>query len=156
MTMKDLIGILNRLVETSKDGEYGFRTSAEHLRRMETRQLFMARAEECRRAASELQAMVAELGGSAEDGGTTTGALHRGWVAVKSKLAGYTDLAILEEAERGEDVAMARYREALEDPQLTPAARLLVERQYEGVKRNHMQVRTLRDRERATAQATGT
>lgn len=156
MTMKDLIGILNRLVETSKDGEYGFRTSAEHLCRMETRQLFMARAEECRRAASELQAMVAELGGSAEDGGTTTGALHRGWVAVKSKLAGYTDLAILEEAERGEDVAMARYREALEDPQLTPAARLLVERQYEGVKRNHMQVRTLRDRERATAQATGT
>jgi uncharacterized protein (TIGR02284 family) len=153
MSNKDLIGILNRLVETSKDGEFGFRTSAEHLRRAETRQLFVARAEECRRAAAELQAMVIELGGTAEEGGTATGALHRGWVAVKSKLAGYTDLAILEEAERGEDVALARYREALDDPQLTSAARMLVERQYEGVKRNHAQVRTLRDRERVTASA---
>lgn len=153
MDNKDLIGILNRLVETSKDGEFGFRTSAEHLRRAEIKQLFVTRAEECRRAAAELQALVTELGGTAEEGGSTTGAIHRGWVAVKSKLAGYTDLAILEEAERGEDVALARYREALEDHRLMPSARLVVERQYEGVKRNHAQVRTLRDRERAAAGA---
>jgi uncharacterized protein (TIGR02284 family) len=147
MSNKDVIGILNRLIETSKDGEYGFRTAAEHLHSMETKRLFTTRAEECRRAAGELQALVMELGGSAEEGGTATGAIHRGWVAVKSKLAGYTDLAILEEAERGEDVAMARYRSAL-DENLPLSARTLVQRQFEGVQRNHGLVRALRDQER--------
>jgi len=147
MANKDVIGILNRLVETSKDGEYGFGTAAEHLRSMETKRLFTTRAEECRRAAGELQSLVVELGGAAEEGGTATGAIHRGWVAVKSKLAGYTDLAILEEAERGEDIALAKYRVALEES-LPLTARALVQRQYEGVQRNHGQVRALRDQER--------
>ncbi len=147
MANKDVIGILNRLVETSKDGEYGFRTAAEHLQSIETKRLFNARAEECRRAAGELQALVMELGGSAEEGGTATGALHRGWVAVKSTLSGYNDLAILEEAERGEDVALSRYQDALEES-LPLSVRALVQRQFEGVHRNHRLVRDLRDQER--------
>ena len=147
MANKDTIGILNRLVETSKDGEYGFRMAAEHLLSMETKRLFNARAEECRRAAGELQALVMELGGSAEEGGSATGAIHRGWVAVKNKLAGYTDLAILEEAERGEDIALARYRDALEES-LPLSVRALVQRQFGGAQRNHGLVRALRDQER--------
>lgn len=150
MDHKDIINTLNRLIETSKDGEYGFRTTAEHMKDPELRRLFMTRAEECRQAAAELQTLVMQHGGSAEDGGSASGALHRGWVAVKSKLSGYTDLAMLEESERGEDVALQRYRDALE--QALPAAlRAVVERQYEGVKRNHAQVRALRDNERAKA-----
>lgn len=147
MANKDVIGILNRLIETSKDGEYGFRIAAEHLHSMETKRLFTARAEECRLAAGELQTLVMDLGGSAEEGGTATGAIHRGWVAVKNKLAGYTDLAILEEAERGEDIALARYRDALEES-LPLSVRALVQRQFEGVQRNHRLVRDLRDQER--------
>jgi uncharacterized protein (TIGR02284 family) len=149
MDHKDVIETVNRLIETSKDGEFGFRTAAEHLRNVETKRLFNLRADECRRAASELQALVIELGGTAEEGGTATGAIHRGWVAVKSKLAGYTDLAILEEAERGEDVALAKYRDALEE-ELPLAVRALLQRQLEGVQRNHAQVRSLRDQERLT------
>jgi len=149
MDYKDTIATLNRLIETSKDGEYGFTSAAEHLRRADLQQLFSSRADECRRAANELQALVTELGGKAEDSGTATGAMHRGWVAVKSKLAGYTDLAILEEAERGEDIALARYRDALEEEDLPLSVRMVIQRQYEGVKYNHAQVRTVRDQERA-------
>ncbi len=146
----DIIDTLNDLIETSKDGEYGFRTSAEYLRNEEIRLLFGRRADACGQAVRELQAQVVRLGGTAEDSGSVAGAMHRGWVAVKGTLAGYSDKAILEETERGEDVALERYRKALEQP-LPADIRALVERQHEGVKRNHAQVRALRDQARAAA-----
>lgn len=148
MSTEDTIDILNDLIETSKDGEYGFRTSAENLKNPEAQQLFMRRAEECRQAAADLQALVVQLGGSAEDSGSTAGAMHRGWVSVKGTLSGYSDKAIFEETERGEDTALESYRKALA-ADLPPAVLDVVERQFEGVKRNHAQVRALRDQARA-------
>jgi uncharacterized protein (TIGR02284 family) len=148
MSNDDIIDTLNDLIETCKDGEYGFHASAEYLKDPSIKQIFERRAEDCRQAAAELQAQVVQLGGKAEDSGTAAGAMHRGWVAVKGTLAGYTDKAILEETERGEDTAMSAYRKALEEA-LPPEVRTIVERQYEGVKRNHLQVRTLRDQARA-------
>ncbi|MCE4536300.1 PA2169 family four-helix-bundle protein [Pelomonas sp. P7] len=150
MSNDDIVDTLNDLIETSKDGEHGFRASAEYLKDPAIQQSFVRRAEECREAAAELQALVVRFGGKAEDSGTAVGAMHRGWVAVKGTLAGYTDKAILEETERGEDTALASYRKALEKP-LPPDVRNVVERQFEGVKRNHSQVRTWRDQARATA-----
>ena len=147
MDRDDIIATLNDLIETAKDGEYGFRTSAEYMSSADTKQLFLRRAEECRQAAADMQALVVRLGGDAEDGGSLAGAAHRGWVAVKGTLAGYTDKAILEETERGEDSALEAYRSALEQD-LPAAVRALIEHQYEGVKRNHAQVRALRDQSR--------
>jgi uncharacterized protein (TIGR02284 family) len=150
MSNDDIVDTLNDLIETSKDGEYGFRASAEYLKDPAIQQAFLARAEDCRQAASELQALVVRFGGKAEDSGTAAGAMHRGWVAVKGVLSGYSDKAILEETERGEDTAMNSYRKALEQA-LPPDVRSVVERQFEGVKRNHLQVRTWRDQARAAA-----
>ena len=150
-TATDTIATLNTLIETSKDGEYGFRTSGSQVRSADLRTLFATGAGECAMAVRDLQAQATQRGGSAEDSGTLVGAAHRGWVAMKGTLAGYTDLAVLEETERGEDVALESYRSALGQQNLDPAVRALVERQYEGVKRNRAQVRTLRDQARATA-----
>ena len=150
MNNDDLVDTLNKLVETCKDGEYGFRLGSEHLRDAGMRQAFAHRASECGLAAVELQSIVLRFGGTPEDSGTVDGALHRGWVAVKGSLTGYTDVAILEETERGEDEALAAYREALAQP-LPPDVREVVERQFEGVKTNHAHVRTLRDQTRTMA-----
>jgi uncharacterized protein (TIGR02284 family) len=146
-TTDDTIDILNNLIETSKDGEYGFRSSAENIESNEIKQLFIERAEECRQAAADLQAMVVQLGGTPDEGGSASGAMHRGWVSVKGTLTGHSDKAVLEETERGEDTALASYRKAL-SADLPLEVRSLVERQMQGVQRNHDQVRALRDRAR--------
>ncbi|HJV71342.1 PA2169 family four-helix-bundle protein [Ideonella sp.] len=148
MEHKDLIDTLNKLVSTCKDGEYGFLSCAEHVNADDLRRTFNARAEECRQAAAELQSLIRQNGGTPDEGGTATGAVHRGWVAVKGTLSGYSDLAMLEECERGEDTAVARYRSALEES-LPADVRPVIERQFDGLKRNHLQVRTLRDQLRA-------
>lgn len=150
MDHADIVKTINNLIEICKDGEYGFSTSAEHVKGAQVKQQFMERAKDCRLAASQLKSLVTQYGGSAEDGGSATGAMHRGWVAVKGTLSGYTDLAILEETERGEDVALSAYRKALESD-LPNDVRSVIQTQLEGVKRNHDQVRRLRDQARNTA-----
>ena len=138
------IDTLNDLIEASKDGEYGFKASAEQAKSPELKSMLSARASECRSAAQELQALVSRLGGKAEDDGSMLGAMHRGWVSVKTALTSHDDLAVLEECERGEDSALESYRDALK-MELTPEARTLVDQQYAGAKRNHDEIRRRRD-----------
>ena len=147
--MANDISILNRLVETSKDGEKGFATAAEDTKNPELKSIFRKRSQDCARGATELQQLIASYGGKPEEGGSVTGALHRGWVNLRSAVSTRDDLAILEECERGEDVAKAAYRKALEDDSLTADERNVVQRQYDGVVRNHDQIRDLRDRYKA-------
>jgi uncharacterized protein (TIGR02284 family) len=152
MDRDDIIETLEDLVETSKDGEYGFRSSAEHVKNPEIQRVFLQRADECRMAAQELQRMIVQQGGKVDDeGGSVSGAMHRGWVSVKGTLAGYSDLAMLEEVERGEDTALKRYRDALDDTSLPSEVRSLIERQLQGVQRNHDQVKALRNAEKSRA-----
>ncbi len=149
MDNDDVIAALNTLIETCKDGEYGFRTSAEHVKSAQLRQVFTSRADECRQGATELQSLVTRLGGKAETGSSASGTLHRGWVSLKGTLTGDSDLAALNECERGEDAALDRYRDAIKQD-LPADVAAVVQRQYEGVKRNHDQIRTLRDQMRST------
>lgn len=141
----DVIDILNDLLESCHDGQYGFTECAEHVKAQDIQVLLMRCADECRAAAAELSAKIRELGGEPDEGGTTSGALHRGWVSVRGKLSGFTDLAMLEECERGEDTALARYRKALKEDDLPSPIRALIERQAQGAQRNHDQVKAMRD-----------
>ena len=146
----DVIDALNYLIETCKDGEYGFKASAEQAKRPDLKSVLMQRADDCRGAAQELAEQVRGLGGKPEEGGTAMGALERGWVAVRTTLSAYDDLAVLEECERGEDNALARYRKVLKKP-LPAGVKLIVERQLQGVQRNHDQIKMLREQFRASA-----
>ena len=144
----NITSILNELIEISKDGEKGFRIAAENTKNAELQRVFLKRAEDCATGAADLQQLVARLGGSPDESGSVAGAVHRGWVNLKAAVSGRADLAILEECERGEDVAKARYGKALEET-LPDDIRMVVQRQYDGVIRNHDQIRDLRDRFRA-------
>ncbi|MCC2673890.1 MAG: hypothetical protein K0R58_837 [Ramlibacter sp.] len=146
----DVVDVLKDLVECCKDGEYGFRECAEQAKRQDLKSMFLQRADDCRRGAQELNDCIRQYGGSIEDGGSAMGAMHRGWVSIKSKMTGYDDKAVLEECERGEDNAKARYTKALQK-NLPADVRQVVERQMQGVQRNHDQVKMLRDQFRAAS-----
>lgn len=141
---KDVIDALQDLVECCKDGEYGFRACAEQAKRQDLKSMFLQRADDCRNGAQQLNEQIRSLGGKVEDSGSAMGAVHRGWVSVKTALTGYDDKAVLNEAERGEDNALARYRKALKQP-LPENVKQMVEKQYQGVQKNHDQVKMLRD-----------
>lgn len=150
MERDDVVETLNGLIENCKDGEYGFRTCAEHAKSTDIRSVFTQRAGECRQAAQELQMLVSRFGGTPDSSGTASGAAHRGWVSVRGALAFDDDQAMLNECERGEDIALNRYRKALEQS-LPPQVEQAVRRQYEGARRNHDQIKALRDSHKTMA-----
>jgi len=151
----DIRSTLNDLIQTLKDGEEGFRTSAEKLKGPSLRTQFQQFASERARAASELQNEVAKIGGEPEHSGSTSGALHRGWIGLKSALTGDDDHAILAEAERGEDVAVKNYRDAL-SKDLPSDIRNVIDRQYRQIQQAHNTVRALRDGAQTTTSTSST
>ncbi|HSC79833.1 MAG TPA: PA2169 family four-helix-bundle protein [Chitinolyticbacter sp.] len=150
MDNSDVVSVLNDLIETCKDGEYGFNTCIEQAKATELKNLFRMRAAECRISADELSRLVVLHGGSAQEGGSVAGAVHRGWVSLRGAVTTQDDLAVLEECERGEDAAKARYAEALEK-QLPSIVHDVVNRQYQGVLSNHAEIKALRERFRRIA-----
>ncbi|AMM23407.1 ferritin-like domain-containing protein [Variovorax sp. PAMC 28711] len=144
-----VVGVLNDLLENAHDGEYGFRVCADEVDASSAlKRVFGERAVQCRVAGNELAALIAQYGGTPAEGGSATGAMHRGWVHVKAAVGANSELSMLEECERGEDAAVARYRKALKQD-LPIDVLALVQRQADGAQRNHDQIRDLRDQVRA-------
>ena len=143
-TNNDVVDVLNDLIENAKDGQYGFAKCAERVESPQLRQTMSKRSTDCQQAVTELQSLVVQYGGKPAEHGSVLGALHRGWVSVKDAVTMDSDHAVLEECERGEDAALARYRKALK-ADLPADVRAVLTRQMAGAQTNHDQVKVLRD-----------
>jgi uncharacterized protein (TIGR02284 family) len=141
---KDYISALNDLIETCKDGEEGYRKAAEGVKRSDLKSLFNEYSRQRSQFASELQMEVSRIGGDPEKSGSVSGAVHRGWIDLKSAVTGKDDHAILEEAERGEDTAVKNYQDAL-GKELPSDLRSIVAKQFSQIQQCHSRVRSLRD-----------
>ena len=140
----DFTSWLNDLVETCKDGEKGFRDSADGVQSGSLRAILNEYAQQRAQFAAELQRHVARIGGDPATGGSATGALHRGWINLKSAVTGKDDHAILSECETGEDSAVKNYQEVLAKD-LPSDFRSVVEEQYRQILQAHSRIRALRD-----------
>jgi uncharacterized protein (TIGR02284 family) len=145
MVDQKVINTLNNLLETTKDGEEGFRTCSAAVTNPELKMVFESAAKKCDEGAAELETKIRSLGGDPSQSGTVSGSLHRAWTNLKSSIAGMDEYAVLAECERGEDVAKHAYEEALQE-NLPEDVATIVRRQYQGVVNNHDQIRNLRDR----------
>jgi uncharacterized protein (TIGR02284 family) len=150
MNNNKVIGILNDLIETCRDGQNGFKEAAENATSSDLKNFFSDASLERARFVGELQEQVRLLGGDAENTGSTVGALHRSWIKVKGTLTGKDDESILNEAERGEDSAVKAYEEALQEVLPAPC-RTMLENQFREVKQAHDRVKRMRDARSAAA-----
>lgn len=82
--------------------------------------------------------------GAEKEEGSYVAALHRTWLRVRETLTSDSVQAVLEEAERGEDVIKEAYEDALDACTGSPIHDLLAE-QFAIVKETHDKVRGLRD-----------
>ena len=143
--MKKESTVLNNLIETLKDGQEGFKQASESVRDPELKALFGQYSQQRSRFAAALQSEARSHGETKpETSSSATGALHRGWINLKSAITGGNDHAILAECERGEDSAVEEYKKALDDG-LTPSAQELVTRQFADIKAAHDRIKSLRD-----------
>ncbi|MBA3784286.1 MAG: PA2169 family four-helix-bundle protein [Acidobacteria bacterium] len=144
MANEDTISTLNNLIETCKDGQEGFKQAAEGVERSDLKSLFYDLGQQRAKFAGELQTLVRELGGDPEKTSSTAGALHRGWINIKSFVTGKDEAGVLNEAERGEDIAKKAYKDALAE-NLPANVMTVVQAQSNEVMTAHDRVRDLRD-----------
>jgi uncharacterized protein (TIGR02284 family) len=144
-TINDTIKTLNDLTEILKDGEHGYKTAADDAKAPELVSTFFRYSEQRREFASELQARVVALGAKVEKHGSVSGTMHRGWINLKAALSSNEPQAVLEEAERGEDAAVAAYREALDHGDVDQPTHAIISRQATQVKAAHDHIKQLRD-----------
>jgi uncharacterized protein (TIGR02284 family) len=143
--MKKENTLLNNLIETLKDGQQGFKQAAEGVSDPKLKSLFLDYSQQRSRFATALQGEARRHGETdPETSSSASGALHRGWINLKSALTGGDEHAILAECERGEDSAVEEYKKALDDG-LSPTAQELVSRQFADIKAAHDRIKSLRD-----------
>jgi uncharacterized protein (TIGR02284 family) len=141
---KNAISIVEKLIETCKNGENGYKDAAEHVKRTDLKTYFQQQSAERSKFAGELQAELGKLGEPGKkDSGSVAGALHRAWIDTKASLGG-GDKTILESVEQGEDNAKENYQEALQGP-LPSNVSEIVRRQAASVQTAHDKVKSLRD-----------
>jgi uncharacterized protein (TIGR02284 family) len=133
------------LIQTCKDGQEGFATAAENIEDQQIRSLFVTYSQQRAEFIKELEAAARSVAGDdPADRGSIAGAIHRGWINLKSAISGKDKHSILAECERGEDSAVETYRKALEVA--NPGDILqIVQRQYAEIKAAHDKVKALRD-----------
>jgi uncharacterized protein (TIGR02284 family) len=143
---KEIISTINDLIETLKDGQEGFKQAAEAVKDSKLKSLFSEYSLQRSKFAGELQNEAISLGESnPEESGSTSGAMHRTWINLKAAITSGDDHAVLAECERGEDSAVAEYKKAMEDEDLSAPVRETISRQFTDVKNAHDRIKALRD-----------
>ena len=144
-TINETIETLNGLTEILKDGEQGYRTAAKDVKAPELALVFERYATQRSHFASTLQAHVNNLGAKVEKSGTIAGDIHRGWINLKAALSSNEPHAVLVEAERGEEVAVAAFETAIKHRDIDQPTRVLLNSQHGEIKAARDNVRALRD-----------
>jgi uncharacterized protein (TIGR02284 family) len=148
--MEEQEKIIDNLIETLKDGQEGFKQAAESVKDPQLKSIFDEYSRQRARFVSELRSQAQSLEErESKPSGSAAGALHRGWINLKSALTRGDDHAVLAECERGEDSAVEQYKEAL-DNGLSASVQQIVSRQYTQVKQAHDRVKSLRDATKGT------
>jgi uncharacterized protein (TIGR02284 family) len=96
--------------------------------------------------AVELKTMAASHGVDFDESGSTSGMLHRGWMAIWDTVSGEDTHSVLSTAEQSEEHVVAEYEHALASETLSPDERGILARQFGEIKVSRDDLRTLRDR----------
>ena len=131
--------IAKKLIQTLENGKLGFETAAEKLdtERPDVAASFRKFSQERAAMSTELTSIAAAYGDDIDQRSTVPGAIHRGWMAVKDALTADDATAVINAAESGEDHAVAAYKEAVADEDISPEFRTLISGQLTKVQAGH-------------------
>ena len=133
------------VIEVLHDGEKGFQSLGEEVQDQSAKSFFLEESRTRSQYANELESVLtADKGKTVTEGGTASGALHRTWGELKSKL-GANDHSLLETAEQGEDAAKKVYEELLKMNDLPGNVRSILQKQQSHIFSSHDKVKAMRD-----------
>jgi len=141
---KDTIKKVQDLIQINIDSKKGFAEAAAQIEDVTIGAAFSEFSKQRSEFAEQLQQYVSWSGETPVEEGSYAGAVHRTWLDLRAKLNGGDSLAVLSEAERGEDHIKSAYEDALKATTGSAVSDVL-HQQYAIIKNGHDRIRDLRD-----------
>jgi len=143
-TLKEVEEALRMVIENLIDGQEGFQKIGDELKDETLKRYFLAESLKRAQFRGDLETVLHQEGvHDIKESGSVSGALHRAWGDLKSKLGG-GDHTLLETAEQGEDAAKEAYADALNREIPFPIRQLLVTQEAH-IHASHDYVKAARD-----------
>ena len=140
--------LINKLIECCRDSQQAYLEAAEHINDTRLRHYFNERSLERAQFAGELSDRLRSFGEhDLKTEGTTTGAIRRAWMDMKSKM-GAGDHGILSSLEACEDTIKHAYHEAMRAG-MPAELSSIVRSQAQSIFVSHDYIRSVRDRKLA-------
>jgi uncharacterized protein (TIGR02284 family) len=125
---------LNELLSKNYDAEKGYINASKNVDSERLKLFFQERASERSYFAKELRTDILMFGRVPGENGSLTGTMHRNWMTLKSLVSSNDEVAILEEALRGEKASLEEYNELVnKDIILPPTTESLLLKQRDAI-----------------------
>jgi uncharacterized protein (TIGR02284 family) len=144
MTNTNDVSVLNSLIKTTLDSMKGYEDAAKDADSTQYATMFADFARDRAQVATDLQNQVRTLGGEPDLDSSMLAAAHRTFMDLKQAITGKDDKAIIQEVERGEDHIKAKFEEAMQDGDLSPAARAAITAGFVSVREGHDKMSALK------------
>ena len=136
--ISEIIAQLNTLLVSNKDAEKGYHEAKERVRNPELKSFMVSQAKQRATFSKELEEALHSLGGKPATDASAGSEVHRAWMDLRSLLASnisteQRDKVIIAECKRGEKSAIKNYRQVLEETNLAPPARKLLQQQADRI-----------------------
>jgi uncharacterized protein (TIGR02284 family) len=142
--------VVNDLVKINNDRIAGYDRAISEAKDEDSdlKSTFASMKQESEQYKQELSGLAQQLGEDPAKGTRADGKIYRAWMDVKATFSGNSRKSVLENCEFGEDAAQKAYRTALNDSDITPDVRNIIERQQGTLRQSHDRIKQMRDSER--------
>lgn len=134
---------LNGLLATVVDSVDGFEQAIAAVETSRFKAIFQEVASDRQGLIGEIEAEIRAVGGTPEEKGTILGSAHRVLIRIRDAVSS-GDVAVVDEAERGEDHIKHKFEKASQDDELSPTVRSFVTTASSRVTAGHNKIRDLK------------
>ncbi len=143
MSQGSWISLIAKLIETCKDGEYGYREAAARVSDSALKLFLEEQSAERGRFARELENEISRIS-AARTQGSVAAAMHRGWIGLQAVL-GRGDSVIMDAVRQGERSAIETYNTALAAAMPKPLESM-VRRQAESIRQAYAKTESWKEK----------
>ena len=136
---------LNDLLEKTYDAEKGFKKAAENVDNSALKSYFSQKAQERYSFGHELKSEIKSFNQEVDKGGSLTGDAHRTWMDIKAMFSADDAESMLEEAIRGEKIAIKEYENVLTEVSLSTSTKSILSSQKNKIQMGLSRIKTLED-----------
>jgi uncharacterized protein (TIGR02284 family) len=143
-TSENIVDTLQELTEFVNDRIEGYERAVKESTNPEFQAYYRKLASQSTDFSNELNTFIRSYGGDMERDTTLKGKFYRQWMDLKATFTGRDEEAIIGSNIYGEEWAIKAYRDALDNGNLPPEIRQVVERQYQASLETYNQLKNMK------------